>query len=660
MPTSEDSVTRRTISHFIAPRGAVHVFFFLSSFMAVAVPARASVVAPCTDFYAHVCAARTKDVSLPAGRSVFQIAFESAGSEIKTKRKAQIESFKSDGTAQGKMISAFIFACTDASARTREEKALIDSEVRFAKSAVSADALRVEMGKNIGTGKPALFKGIEAYNNLKDPGRKDLFLYPVLAMHDTERAKDKTARKDFQGVLRAFYKELGYKDDAAAARFVVKYEDALAKAYPDPAAFDALYYKPSELKRAHLLKTLSAFYLKTFLERVPKKTVLRDMTGHALSTAHAVLARATKRELEALYLHRAIFDRVSFALPTFVSARRAFESKHLGAAKDEAPLAERCLDDAKRLFVKDIDAALMAQMDIKDTEARVKVLFDRIRAAYEKSISANKALSPATRNAALRKLKGLRVQLVKPAREEDWGRLSPLNLSPTLHLENTRRLAQASVDALVADLGRPVNFSKWDISPLEINAAYDPNMNLFVLPLGILRPPFFNPSGTDEENLGAIGVVIGHELGHAFDDVGALYDEKGVHAPWMTKKDQKAYEAFAQRVEKRYARAGANGKLTLGESLADQMGLKSAWQALNAEKPADPAAARAFFSAFAQVHCAVSTPEARSDALKGSVHPPGDLRVNLQVGMMNGFRETFGCKANDPMVRGAKGEGGFW
>ncbi len=205
------------------------------------------------------------------------------------------------------------------------------------------------------------------------------------------------------------------------------------------------------------------------------------------------------------------------------------------------------------------------------------------------------------------------------------------------------------------------------MTPPTVNAYYDPSENDINFPAGILQPPFFQVSADDAVNYGAIGMVIGHEMTHGFDDQGRQYDKNGNLKDWWTKEDAKKFEERAACVVDQYGSYTAiddvkqNGKATLGENLADNGGIRISLAALKKRLAGKPdqkiggfTAEQRFFLGFAQVWCT----NARDDAIRtqamSDVHSLPEFRVNGTVSNSEDFAKAFACKADAPMVRGAK------
>jgi endothelin-converting enzyme/putative endopeptidase len=232
-------------------------------------------------------------------------------------------------------------------------------------------------------------------------------------------------------------------------------------------------------------------------------------------------------------------------------------------------------------------------------------------------------------------------------------------------LGNAERAAGFELQRELNKIGKPVDRGEWDMSPPTVNAYYDPQMNDINLPAGILQPPFFSPKYDDAVNFGATaGGTVGHEMTHGFDDEGRQYDGHGNLTDWWTKADAVKFNKRAQCVVDQYSGYVAvddihiNGKLTLGENVADLGGVRLGYVALMkilATKPIGPIGgftpAQRYFIAYAQSWCGATRPEAIRLRTATDPHSPPKYRVNGVVSDMPEFREAFSCKADAPMVR---------
>ena len=192
-----------------------------------------------------------------------------------------------------------------------------------------------------------------------------------------------------------------------------------------------------------------------------------------------------------------------------------------------------------------------------------------------------------------------------------------------------------------------VNQLAWGMGPLTVNAYYSPDKNKFVLPIGILQYPFFMKNGDLTENLGAVGAVIGHELGHAIDDQGSQFDSKGRLSQWMTNEDVQKFKDRGQKMIQQFNKIGHNGDLTQGENVADLVGLTFAYNAAFPQSTGTIAEKQGFFVAYARVWCSVMREKTIEMQLKTDPHSLGFARINEQVKHQPGFYEAFSCNKNN-------------
>ena len=272
-------------------------------------------------------------------------------------------------------------------------------------------------------------------------------------------------------------------------------------------------------------------------------------------------------------------------------------------------------------------------------------------------------MTEATKKEALAKLAAIRNKIGYPDKWRDYSKLTVVrgdlmgNIFRANEFESNRQLQK---------IGKPVDKEEWGISPPTVNAYYSGSHNEVVFPAGILQPPFFDQTLDYAVNMGGIGLGIGHELTHGFDDQGRKFDPKGNLRDWWTAEDGKEFEKRASCIADEYSSFVAidelhlNGRLTLGENTADNGGARIALMALHdlmAEAKQDPdkktdgyTPDQRFFLGFARVWCQNSTPELSRMLVRVDPHSPGRWRVNGVVRNMPEFQKAFGCKAGQPMV----------
>jgi putative endopeptidase len=301
-----------------------------------------------------------------------------------------------------------------------------------------------------------------------------------------------------------------------------------------------------------------------------------------------------------------------------------------------------------------------------------KESMDKLVAALEKSLGDDIKTLPwmtdDTKKAAEEKLAMVRNKIGYP---EKWRDYSSIKVSRDNLIENTHHVMVYDRNYNLSKLGQPVDWKEWDMTPPTVNADYDPSFNDINFPAGILQPPFFDFTVDPAVNFGGIGVVIGHEMTHGFDDEGSQYDGKGNLREWQTPADRKAFSERVTCVADEYSSFEAapakgdtpaqhlNGRLTLGENTADNGGLRIAYMAL-----LDTLAAQGktiddkidgytekqrYFLGFAQVWCQNQTDQSSRQSALVDPHSPGQWRVNGSVQNFDEFGKAFGCTKGQPM-----------
>jgi putative endopeptidase len=292
---------------------------------------------------------------------------------------------------------------------------------------------------------------------------------------------------------------------------------------------------------------------------------------------------------------------------------------------------------------------------------RMVTLVANLVEAYRQSISTLDWMSPATRERALVKLSKFTPKIGYP---DKWKDYSALQIRPDDLLGNVLRAAAWSTDEELAKIGRPIDRDEWFMTPQTVNAYYHPRMNEIVFPAAILQPPFFDAEADDAANYGGIGAVIGHEIGHGFDDQGSKYDGDGTMTDWWDADDRAEFDRRAAALIEQYSAlspAGlpdhkVNGALTVGENIGDLGGLTIALKAYAISLGDSPAPVlddltgvqRVLFS-WAQVWRAVTREAEAIRRLAIDPHSPPELRCNAVVTNLDAFHDAFGVTESDAL-----------
>ncbi len=259
---------------------------------------------------------------------------------------------------------------------------------------------------------------------------------------------------------------------------------------------------------------------------------------------------------------------------------------------------------------------------------------------------------------------------------DHWRDYSKLDIDRKSYVLNALRAENFEVERELGKIGQPVDRGEWGMTPPTVNAYYSSAMNEIVFPAGILQPPFFSFTADDAINYGGIGMVIGHEMTHGFDDQGRQYDAAGNLSEWWTKEDSEKYNERAKAIIDQFNNyvvidgMKVNGELTEGENIADLGGLKIAYDALQKALAAELSAAsvkidgftpaQRFFLGYAQVWRGSTRPEAIKLRLKTDPHSPPELRVNAPLSNLPEFMAAFDCPPSSPMVRPANQQVKIW
>ncbi len=298
-----------------------------------------------------------------------------------------------------------------------------------------------------------------------------------------------------------------------------------------------------------------------------------------------------------------------------------------------------------------------------EAKARMLELVNNLTKVYEVRIKALDWMSDETKQRGLQKLSTFVRKIGYP---DVWLDYTPLSIDRSKsYLENVMAARQFQYNLNVGYLGKPIDRKRWGMTPPTVNAYYNATMNEIVFPAGILRFPFFDNDADDAVNYGGIGAVIGHEISHGFDDQGSKYDQDGNLKNWWTDDDIKKFQTKTNMIVEQYNNykvldtMRVNGKLTLGENIADFGGLSVAYeafrsyspQAKSAEKRDGFTADQRFFLSWAQIWRSKSRPEAEANQIQTDPHSPGRFRCNGPLSNMIEFYNVFGAKQGDKMWR---------
>ncbi|WP_427914440.1 M13 family metallopeptidase [Ramlibacter sp. MMS24-I3-19] len=352
-------------------------------------------------------------------------------------------------------------------------------------------------------------------------------------------------------------------------------------------------------------------------------------------------------------------DHAALLRKAFADERFAFYSTVLRGVPKQEPRDTRGIRLVERNLGEAVGKLYVAQYFPPEQKARVDRLVANMLAAFREGIDTLDWMDAQTKEQARLKLSTFYPKIGYP---KVWRDYSALSIAPGDLVGNMMRVNTFESQRNMRKLGRPVDREEWFMAPHQINAYYNPELNEIVFPAAILQPPFFDPVADDAVNYGAIGSVIGHEISHGFDDQGSQYDEKGNLRNWWSARDHQQFRTRAAQLAKQYdayspvAGYFINGKLTLGENIADNSGLAvayRAWQISLGGKPAQVidglTGEQRFFLGFAQSWRGKMRDQATIVQIKADPHSPNEFRVNGSVRNQDAFYRVFGVKPGDKL-----------
>ena len=345
----------------------------------------------------------------------------------------------------------------------------------------------------------------------------------------------------------------------------------------------------------------------------------------------------------------------------FVNEDFNFKGRVLQGTKELLPRWKRCVSATDRQLGEALGQIYVQKYFPPAAKARALEMVNHLIDALHDDLETLPWMGPATKKQALAKLASFTRKIGYP---DKWRDYSAYSVDRGPYVLDQIRGHQFGFKRDLNKIGKPVDRSEWDMTPPTVNAYYNPELNEIVFPAGILQPPFFDMNADDASNYGAMGAVIGHEMTHGFDDEGRKFDAQGNLRDWWTLEDEKNFNERAACVEKQFDSyvvqddIHENGKLVLGESIADLGGLNLAYRALQKAEKGKKAATiggftpdQRFFLSFAQIWASNDRPEFERLMVNTNPHPLARFRAIAPPSNMPEFARAFGCKEGDSMAR---------
>lgn len=631
-------------------------------------------VRPADDFYQYACGGWMKSHPLPAAYSRYgsfdKLAEDNVKrindilNDLKTKDYAE-------GTTERKLSDLYKLA-TDEQRRNADGIAPVMpmiNRIQAAKTVKALVALQMEMstytsnefyGVYIGADeKNAKQNIVNVYQGGLILGQKEYYLDDDAATADIRDAYK-------QHIVKMF-KFFGFSENAATKKMqnILRLETELAKVSKSNAELrdpEANYNKMT-------LKEFNARYPHLYMEQivnasgVDSKYMQELVVGQPefLEGADKLMATLKAEELRDYIQWRHILSAVSYLSEDAVAANFEFFGKKMSGRKENHPLWKRATGQVESQMGEALGKMYAEKYFPESSKTRMKQLVKNLQISLGERIEAQTWMSAETKKNALDKLNAFYVKIGYP---DKWTDMSNLVVdTKKSYYENIVECNKFwNAYSIGKKAGKPVDKDEWHMTPQTVNAYYNPTTNEICFPAGILQPPFFDATADDAFNYGAIGVVIGHEMTHGFDDQGRHFDKDGNMNEWWTKEDAEnfgkradAYANFFSNI-KVLPDLNANGKFTLGENLADHGGLMVSFNAFKNAMKSEPCGDKEgftpeqrFFLAYSGVWAGNITEEEIRNRTKSDPHSLGRWRVNGALPHIDAWYEAFGVKEGDKM-----------
>lgn len=629
-----------------------------------------SSVSPTEDFYHYVNGNWMKNNPLPAAYSrygSFDILHDSSTAQVHAIVEELAKGKYDQGTNEYR-ISTLYNQAMDSTTRNKLGAEPIQSDlqkIRAIKTKAELVSYAAQMDQEYGSG--VLFGSYVAADdknstmNILHLSQAGLALGPRDYYLENDESMTKI-RSAYVKYLEEVAKLAGYSASEAQrmAKNTLKIETELAKiCYSQVELRDANHnyniVKLADWSRDHKGFDWSSY----FKQRGLKEETANFGQLDFFKKFDAWFATVSLEELKDKMTTELINSSASALSDQFVLLNFDLYGRTISGKKEMKPRWERAISVVDGVLGEAIGQIYVKEHFSPEAKERMLTLVGNLQKALAKRVEGLEWMSKETKAKALEKLNSFTVKIGYPDKWKDYSSLA-IDAKNTYY-DNLKAAARFSQADNMKDLGKPVDRSKWLMNPQEVNAYYMPTTNEICFPAAILQPPFFNMNADDAVNYGAIGVVIGHEMTHGFDDQGAMFDKDGNMNNWWTKEDAEKFSASTKRLAAQFSEnlvapgVHANGELTLGENIADQGGLSVAFEAMKLatgdkqDKIDGLTPAQRFFIAYARLWGQNINEQEILRRTKVDPHSLGDLRVNQALKNVAAFHEAFSTKPGDKM-----------
>src|SRR5271165_1176587 len=630
---------------------------------------------PCVDFFQYACGNLSKLHLLPEGRASYSSRAMIAD-YTENVVHTMLESAASGGdqrTANQQKVGDFYAACSAVDAINQNGLKPLESELSHIAALTSRDQLPELLAHYqlindqafFSFGEQRDFKDARKQNAAVDQGGLGL---PDRDFYVRLGAGADKSRTEYVQHITNILKLMGEPDakSAADAQEVMKLETALARISMDRVSRRDPQYIYHLMPVSQLAALAPAIDWDRFFKATNAPPISEvNVTNPDFFKGLSALIASTDLDTIKTYLRwQLIRSAPGLVLPQpFDEEIFDFYGKKLAGQPEQQPRWTRCVQATDQALGEVLGQLYVAQ-EFPDSskQATVQIVRD-IETAMDQDLDTIDWMSPATKIRAKEKLHAVADKIGFPDRWRDYSKLIVVRGDA---FGNFQRATEFGNRRQLAEIGQPLDRSEWDVSPLTVNDYYNRGANDINFPAGILQPPLYDAKATDAENYGHIGAIVGHELTHGFDDQGHQFDANGNLDDWWSLQDAAKFSDKADCEVQEYGNFVAvedvkvNGKLTLGENIADNGGARLAYIAFLADakrktidlslKQDGYTPLQQFFLGYAQNWCGSSLPEQVRWQVKADPHSPRQFRVNGVVQNMHEFGEAFGCKTGQPMM----------
>lgn len=482
-------------------------------------------------------------------------------------------------------------------------------------------------------------------------------------------------RKDYVEHLKAMFTLLEYTPEQAAqvADQIMKFETRLAKVTFTRLEQRNPYLTYNKVTMEEMQKLAPNFDWKNYFAgigiEVPADFVIDNPKFY---TEISKMQKEVSLDEWKNYLTWNVANQYSSYLSSaFENQNFEFYSRKLSGKEVNIPRWQRVSNTANFAIGEIVGQIFVEENFPPAAKEKMVALIGNLKLAFKDRITNLTWMNDSTKTKALEKLETMVVKVGYP---DKWKDYTNLNITRDSYAENIKRASEFSFRENMSKIGKPVDRTEWGMTPQTVNAYYNPLMNEIVFPAGILQPPFFNMNADDAVNYGAIGVVIGHEMTHGFDDQGRNFDKNGILTDWWSKEDSEKFNQLTQPLVEQYNNFVAidslhlDGNLTLGENIADYGGLTISYLAFQkslsgkeAPKNIDGYTAnQRFFLSYANVWRQIIRDKELMRRVKEDVHSPGKFRVNGALFNIPEFYEAFEISPSDPLYIAPEKRAKIW